>query len=1290
MGYKTEIKFEGKVHAVSMSGDGKLMAAGGENQYVTVYDTDDTGSWREKARWPVDSSVLALSLSADGGSLAAGGDEFLTLYDLQNNTSVAELDGTHAVHGVSLSGDGSTLAVGGGNTKRGHENALTIYKVTKSHPKVAFTHATHAARIYSVAMCKDGSTVAAGCKDGKVKVYKVEDTEMNEHAEFDHRKHVDAISMNADGTILAVGDGHKKLTIYDLKQKTAMKTFAHDSFIKMLGMSADGSTLAASAYKEDHVTVYDLAGLCPMSTFAHNTKGHMLAVSLSEDGTAMVTGSSSGEVKVYNTKAPTTMLWCRTQKEAHAYCTVSMSGTKLLIGSHERHQKQLARNNSRRDRDQEHALVRTTRSFGTLTRSTTRSTHDQEVRMTSKIFCFDVCRKQPIPLPPHKVDVYAVSLSGDGDTIAYGGDDRTVTVYRLHSNAMEHVATFLGTLKHKALVHAVSLSHDGKVMAVGSDKTISIYESLNSVACVEHNSKINAITMDKDGMVILASEDEEVSVYDFRPGKVILAAEDEEVSRSSAARIRYSLKTNSKINCETVHGISLSRDGTRVAIGEDHSRVVVYDVGTWVVIASFEVESDEEYLKVNTVSLSPDGKILAVGDDHRLSIFNVDSQCIVAALDKGDKVRAISIGESPSGLIIASGGEKKVATYDLERVSGYIPDPGPAVKALQRSTPYPHMAAGFPFIPYKFLIKLVTCPSSLSKAKALSLLLRFPGGIPTSMRAAMKHTACPTLELFPRKQALENSTAVQHRGRKKLGHFPRRLERRYLPNAMAKEMETDDGRGDRDEPTNVLSEAIKQRQPAVIRLLLAAVACGKTPIGGLEEFSTSVLRELIRRYPSLAAEFLHARGLMPIETADVFEAGILNKDKHFEGHGQLRLPFLVHGVENDFAKHPKGLWHQTSALGLPGKLAKAMGYRAQNLLVEAIGFLDYQYFEQDVKAYVLDYGKGIGDRHFMRALVRCQTLDIFDTEVIAVLLEWKWRQFGQRCHIVLFVMYAALVATFTIWAAQLARREDGTETGTEQQLVGLAIAVIAQSLFFAILELFQAWQQGMEFYCTDPFNLLDILTICVACATPVLWLGGGPGTGSIGISSNHTDTAEKQYTYHDLQPMIATASCLLYLRTLAYMRSFRKTGPLVTLLTKVVIEMFPCEYTLYHCIRAANVVFSPTSHQQHAVLFIIFVVMVAFAEGFTHLGSFSHHESLFRTFTLMVGEYYLDSPDLAPSTMQTRLVFTMYLVIAMIILLNLLVSCCVCGLLRMLYTYECAPDCHHFGCVRQTEGQGAG
>ena len=81
--------------------------------------------------------------------------------------------------------------------------------------------------------------------------------------------------------------------------------------------------------------------------------------------------------------------------------------------------------------------------------------------------------------------------------------------------------------------------------------------------------------------------------------------------------------------------------------------------------------------------------------------------------------------------------------------------------------------------------------------------------------------------------------------------------------------------------------------------------------------------------------------------------------------------------------------------------------------------------------------------------------------------------------------------------------------------------------------------------------------------------------------------------------------------------------------------------------------------------------MVAFAEGFTQLGSFSHHESLFRTFTLMVGEYYLDSPDLAPSTMQTRLVFIMYLVIAMIILLNLLVSCCVCGLLRMLYTYEC-------------------
>ena len=106
-----------------------------------------------------------------------------------------------------------------------------------------------------------------------------------------------------------------------------------------------------------------------------------------------------------------------------------------------------------------------------------------------------------------------------------------------------------------------------------------------------------------------------------------------------------------------------------------------------------------------------------------------------------------------------------------------------------------------------------------------------------------------------------------------------------------------------DEPTNVLSEAIYQRQPAVIRLLLAAVACGRTPIGGLEAFSTSVLPELIRRYPSLAAEFLHVRGLMPIETVDVFEEGIQKNDKHFEGHGQLRIPFLVHGVENRLCHH---------------------------------------------------------------------------------------------------------------------------------------------------------------------------------------------------------------------------------------------------------------------------------------------------------------------------------------------------------------------------------------------------
>lgn len=199
-----------RVTCLAVSPDGKLLAAGGgaptlEGE-VRIYELPQL---KRVADLPTAHSdtVYGLSFSPDGKLLAsAGADKFVRVWEVPSGKPVKGMEGhTHHAMDVSWKSDGKLLAsAGADNTVRvwtyetgeqarsitGHSNQVNRVMFVGATPQVASVAGDMTARIWnaensqgvrtfsgaksflqSLAVSKDGKTIAAGGQDGKVLVF---------------------------------------------------------------------------------------------------------------------------------------------------------------------------------------------------------------------------------------------------------------------------------------------------------------------------------------------------------------------------------------------------------------------------------------------------------------------------------------------------------------------------------------------------------------------------------------------------------------------------------------------------------------------------------------------------------------------------------------------------------------------------------------------------------------------------------------------------------------------------------------------------------------------------------------------------------------------------------------------------------------------------------------------------------------------------------------------------------------------------------------------------------------
>jgi WD40 repeat protein len=251
-----------QVYAVSFSPDGKRLASGGRDAAIRVWDVS-TGKADLVLRQPNGFPVFSVCWSPDGKRLAMGSavpeDPDVTAVQLWDAATGKQADrprGGQYAFVAAFGPDGKLLAGVGGKQSGGGHGEVTVWDAEKLD--VVWSSKKPAKTVTGVAFSPDGKKLATSGWDKVVRVWEAATGKELATLKGHEGEYVRSVAFSPDGKRLASVGGDKVVRMWDVvsgKELFALK--GHTADVWGVTFSPDGKRLATASW-DGSVMVWDV------------------------------------------------------------------------------------------------------------------------------------------------------------------------------------------------------------------------------------------------------------------------------------------------------------------------------------------------------------------------------------------------------------------------------------------------------------------------------------------------------------------------------------------------------------------------------------------------------------------------------------------------------------------------------------------------------------------------------------------------------------------------------------------------------------------------------------------------------------------------------------------------------------------------------------------------------------------------------------------------------------------------------------------------------------------------
>ena len=284
----TQLQQGGLVYTVAFSPDGRVLASGGTDNAIILWDIDgrrQLNTFTQHSDW-----VKSVAFSPGGRILVSASlDGFVRLWELSSNRRAITLKHSDYVESVAFSPDGRMLA------SAGSDGSVRLWNVSKTQSIT--TIAGHRGGVSSVAFSPDGRMLASASYDGTLKVWSVSGSEIRSLTGHKGGAGVLSVAFSPDGRMLASGSKNNTIKLWAIPSGKALATFEHD-YVESIAFSPDGK-MFASASADYTVKLWSTSSHAELVSL----KGHrnrVTSVAFSPGGETLASGSRDGTILVWD------------------------------------------------------------------------------------------------------------------------------------------------------------------------------------------------------------------------------------------------------------------------------------------------------------------------------------------------------------------------------------------------------------------------------------------------------------------------------------------------------------------------------------------------------------------------------------------------------------------------------------------------------------------------------------------------------------------------------------------------------------------------------------------------------------------------------------------------------------------------------------------------------------------------------------------------------------------------------------------------------------------------------